>query len=127
LALLAALLFLERGTRLDIEVRTQAQVKIVKLRGKLVLGEPVDKLAATFTDLIAAGDSRFILDLEEVPMVDSSGIGLLVRFLTAAKQKGGSIKLLNPPKMVVQTFKLVRILNIFDVYDDAAAAITSYD
>jgi hypothetical protein len=26
----------------------------------------------------------------------------------------------------VQTFKLVRILNIFDVYDDPAAAITSY-
>jgi anti-sigma B factor antagonist len=112
---------------LDIEVRTQALVKIVKLRGKLVLGEPADKLAATFTDLLAAGESRFILDLEEVPMVDSSGIGLLVRFLTAAKQKGGSIKLLSPPKMVVQTFKLVRILNIFDVYDDPATAITSYD
>jgi len=29
--------------------------------------------------------------------------------------------------MVVQTFKLVRILNIFDVYDDAGLAITSYD
>jgi hypothetical protein len=27
----------------------------------------------------------------------------------------------------VQTFKLVRILNIFEVYDDPAAAITSYD
>jgi anti-sigma B factor antagonist len=127
LALPSAFLPLERGTRLDIEVRTQAQIKIIKLRGKLVLGEPADKLAATFTDLIASGDSRFILDLEEVPMVDSSGIGLLVRFLTAAKQKGGSVKLLNPPKMVVQTFKLVRILNIFEVYDDAAAAITSYD
>jgi hypothetical protein len=50
---------------LDIEVRTLAQVKIVKLRGKLVLGEPADKLAATFTDLLAAGDSRFILDLED--------------------------------------------------------------
>jgi anti-anti-sigma factor len=116
----------KEATRVDIEVRTQADVKVVKLRGKLVLGEPVDKISATFTDLLAAGESRFILDLEEVPMVDSSGIGVLVRFLTAAKQKGGSIKLLNPAKMVVQTFKLVRILNIFDVYDDPAAAITSY-
>ena len=118
---------LGRDTKLDIEVRTQAQVKLIKLRGKLVLGEPADKLAATFTDLLAAGESRFILDLEEVPMVDSSGIGLLVRFLTAAKQKGGSIKLLNPTKMVVQTFKLVRILNIFDVYDDAQTAVASYN
>jgi anti-sigma B factor antagonist len=115
-----------QGQPLDIEVRTQAEVKVIKLRGKLVLGGPADKLSATFADLLAAGDSKFILDLQEVPMIDSSGIGLLVRFLTAAKQKGGSIKLLNPAKMVIQTLKLVRILNIFEVYDDLENAIVSY-
>lgn len=88
---------------MDLEVRTQSQVKILKLRGKLVLGPPIDKLNATLTDLLTAGENRFLLDLQEVPMIDSSGIGLLVRFLTAAKQKGGSIKLLNPSKFAVQT------------------------
>jgi anti-sigma B factor antagonist len=121
------ILLIERGTRLDIEVRTQAQVKIIKLRGKLVLGEPADKLNETFTDLLGAGGSRFVLDLEEVPMIDSSGIGLLVRFLTAAKQKGGSLKLLNPSKFAVQTLKLVRVLNIFEVYDDLQTAVDSFD
>jgi anti-sigma B factor antagonist len=112
---------------LDIEVRTQGTVKVIKLKGRLILGEPADKLSATFTDLLGAGESRFVLDLEEVPMIDSSGIGLLVRFLTAAKQKGGSIKLLNPSKFAVQTMKLVRVLNIFDVYDDPQAAVASYE
>ena len=111
---------------MDIEVRTQGEVKIVKLRGRLNLGEPLDRLAATLTDLMNAGYSGFVLDLEEVPMIDSSGIGLLVRFLTGAKQRGGSLKLLNPSKFAVQTLKLVRMLNLFEVFEDPQVAVASF-
>jgi hypothetical protein len=48
----------------DIEVRSQEQVKIIKLRGRLSLGESVDRLRATMEDLISAGDNRLVLDLE---------------------------------------------------------------
>jgi anti-sigma B factor antagonist len=112
---------------LDIEVRTQSQVKILKLRGKLGLGAPADKLNATLTDLLNAGDTRFLLDLEEVPMIDSSGIGLLVRYLTAAKQNGGALKLLNPSKFALQTLKLVRVLNLFQVFEDSQEAVASFE
>ena len=44
---------------LEIDVRTQGQVKVVKLRGKLNNGPPLDQLNATFTDLLGAGNSRF--------------------------------------------------------------------
>ena len=107
-------------------MRTQGQVKIIKLRGRLLLGAPADKLSETFSDLLGAGESYFVLDLEEVPTIDSSGIGLLVRFLTAAKQKGGSMKLLKPSKFAVQTLKLVRVLNIFEVYEDSQTAVASF-
>jgi len=74
----------------EIDVRTQEQVKIIKLRGKLNLGASLDRTDETLKDLVNAGESRFLLDLQEVPMIDSSGIGLLVRYLTAAKQRGGT-------------------------------------
>jgi anti-sigma B factor antagonist len=112
---------------LEIEVRTQSQVKILKLRGKLGLGAPIDKLNATLTDLLNAGDARFLLDLQEVSMIDSSGIGLLVRFLTAAKQHGGSLKLLNPSKFALQTLKLVRVLTLFEVFEDSEQAVSSFE
>jgi glycosyltransferase involved in cell wall biosynthesis len=50
---------------LDIEVRSQGAVKIIKLRGRLSLGEGCDRLRATFEDLLRAGDNRLILDLKE--------------------------------------------------------------
>jgi anti-sigma B factor antagonist len=111
---------------MDIEVRSQGQVKVIKLRGRLNLGEPVDRLRATFEDLLSGGDNRLVLDLEELATVDSSGIGLLSRFLTSTKQQGGSLKLVNPSKFVMQTLKLVGLLNLFEVFPDAQAAVASF-
>jgi anti-sigma B factor antagonist len=110
----------------EIDVRTQDQVKIIKLRGKLNLGAALDRTNETIKDLLDAGESRFLLDLQEVPTIDSSGIGLLVRYLTAAKQRGGALKLLSPSKFAMQTLKLVRVVNLFEIFEEQQAAITSF-
>jgi anti-sigma B factor antagonist len=110
----------------EIDVLTQDQVKIIKLRGRLNLGAPLDRANETLKDLVNAGESRFLLDLQEVPMIDSSGIGLLVRYLTAAKQHCGSLKLLNPSRFALQTLKLVRALSLFEVFEDQQAAVASF-
>jgi anti-sigma B factor antagonist len=111
---------------LDIELRSLGQVKMVKLRGKLNLGDAVDRFRDTLADLMASGDTRVVLDLSEVPWIDSSGIGLLVKILTSAKQKGGSIKLLNPSKFTVQTLKMICLLELFEVFDDQEKAVASF-
>jgi anti-sigma B factor antagonist len=111
----------------NIEVRSLGQVKVFKLRGKLSLGDPVDRLRADLYELMGNGDARIVMDLSEVPMIDSSGIGLLVKSLTSAKQLGGSIRLLNPSKFVNQTLKMIGLLNMFDVFEDQQQAIASFD
>jgi anti-sigma B factor antagonist len=114
------------GGEVDIEVRSQGTVKIIKLRGRLALGEPVERLRETMTDLLSSGENRLVLDLEELATMDSSGIGLLSRFLTSTKQQGGSLKLVNPSKFVVQTLKLVGLLNLFETFPDTQAAAASF-
>jgi len=111
---------------LDIELRSLGQVKLVKLRGRLNLGDAVDRLRDTLGDLMNSGDTRIVLDLSEVPWIDSSGIGLLVKILTSAKQKGGSVKLLNPSKFTVQTLKMICLLDLFEVFDDQERAVASF-
>jgi anti-sigma B factor antagonist len=110
----------------EIDVRTQDQIKVIKLRGKLHLGPALDRTNDTIKDLLNAGEARIVIDLEEVPMIDSSGIGLLVRHLTGAKQRGGALKLLKPSKFAVQTLKLVRVLHLFEVFEDQQVAVTSF-
>jgi anti-sigma B factor antagonist len=110
----------------DIEVRSQSNVKIIKLHGRLNLGDAVDSMQQNFDDLLAAGHTRFLVDLGQVTTIDSSGIGLLVRCLTTAKQSAGAVKLLNPSKFAVQTLKMTGLLNLFEVFDDLDRAVASF-
>jgi anti-sigma B factor antagonist len=111
----------------EIETRNLGDVKFIKVTGKINLGPAVDRLRGTLDDLLHSGATRFVLDLGEVPMIDSSGIGLLVRYLTTAKQRGGAVKLLNPSKFAVQTLKMIGLLNLFEIFQDQSEALTSFD
>jgi anti-sigma B factor antagonist len=90
------------------------------------MGPGVDSLQQAIEEALANGDTRLVIDLTEVPMIDSSGIGILVRFLASAKRSGGSLKLVQPCKFVLQTLRLVGILNLFEVYDAETAAVESF-
>lgn len=117
---------LKVGYRVEIEIRNRGEVKLIKLTGRLTLGDACDQLRATLDDLAATGANRYVVDLAEVKMLDSSGIGLLVVSLTNAKQRGGSLKLLNPSKFAVQTLKMIGLLNQFEVFEDPEAAVASF-
>ncbi|HEV2114178.1 MAG TPA: STAS domain-containing protein [Terriglobales bacterium] len=111
---------------MDISVRKQGGVQVIKLRGELKLGEPVNQFRQTMEELIAGGDNKIIISLEELRFMDSSGIGALMRSFASAKQHGGTIKLVNPTKLVLQTLKLVSVLNLFEVFNDDATAVASF-
>ena len=112
---------------MDIETKTLDGIKIVKLTGKLSMGAPLDRFNTTMGDLLGQSHNKIVIDLEAVPTIDSSGIGMLVRYLTSAKQSGGSIRLLKPSKFVSQTLKMVGLLNLFSTYEDLPQAVASFE
>lgn len=111
---------------MDISIRKRSQVQLIQLRGQLRLGEAVDELRKTIDEALAGGDARFVVNLAEVPMIDSSGIGILVRYLASTKQRGGSLKLVKPSTFAVKTLRLVGVLNLFEVFEDDEAAVESF-
>jgi anti-sigma B factor antagonist len=116
----------QEGHYLDINVRKRSQVQVVQLRGQLRMGPAVDELKKTIEESFGNGDARIVLNLAEVPMIDSSGIGLLVRFLASSKQRGGSVKLVRPSKFAIQTLRLVGVLNLFEIFEDDDQAVASF-
>ncbi len=111
---------------MDISVRSQAGVGIIKLRGDLKLGEGVDAFRKELDELLANDTARIVVNLGEVRMIDSSGIGALVRSLASSKQRGGALKLVQPSKLALQTLKIVGLLNLFEIFDSDDAAIQSF-
>ena len=111
---------------MDIDVRKFGKVHTVRLKGQLKLGDPVDELRSTMDGIVAESNYSVVLNMTEVPMADSSGIGVIVRYQSSLKQKGGALKLVNPSKLVSQTLKILGLLSVFEIFTDETAAVQSF-
>ena len=107
-------------------VRQVDGVTIVDLSGRITLGEGSVTLKDTVHDLLSKGLKRILLNLGEVNYIDSSGIGALVSALTAAKNQGGELRLLNVTKRVHDLLQITKLHTLFDVKNDEAAAVLSF-
>lgn len=111
---------------MDINVRRRSEVQVIHLRGALRLGDGVDAFRQAVDEALNTGDVRFVVNLADVPMVDSSGIGVLVKSMASAKQRGGAIKLVNPSKFALQTLRLVGVLGLFEIFETEDKAVESF-
>ena len=102
-------------------------VTIVDLSGRMTLGEDTLLLRETIRDLISRERKMILLNLGDVPYIDSSGIGELVSAFTTVKNSGGELKLLNLTKKVRDVLQITKLYTVFDVYLNEAGAIQAFE
>jgi len=108
------------------QLTNQSAVRVLEPAGHVRMGDAVDALRSQVEQSIHGGHSRLVVDMGSVTSLDSSGIGVLVRGLTLAKQHGGTVKLVNLPTPVIHTLKITGLLKLFEIYDDQQSAIASF-
>jgi anti-sigma B factor antagonist len=113
-------------TGMEIAERKVSDVTILDLSGKMTLGEGDELLKQTINNLLAAGSKKLVLNLENVPYIDSAGLGEVVRTHTTVSRQGGSLKLLNLTKRIEDLLSITKLLTVFDTYDSEAEAIKSF-
>ena len=113
--------------RMELNVRERGGVTLLDLDGKLTRIDGAELLAATVDRLVAAGRANLVLNLAGVPYMDSSGIGELLATRKKTLDVGGAAKLLNPLKRVYDTLQLVKLADVFEMFQDEAAAVASFD
>jgi anti-sigma B factor antagonist len=107
-------------------VTSQEDVIIIRLEGKIVLGDGSGVLRETVRDVLAAGAPKVLLDLGGVQYIDSAGLGELVGCHTTAKTKGSTLKLLRLQQRVEGLLQLTKLYVVFEVFEDEAEAVRSF-
>ena len=69
---------------------------------------------------------KVVLNLQQVPYIDSTALGEIIRTYTSVIRKGGSVKLLNVSSHVHQLMVVTRLLSVFDLFDSEADAVKSF-
>src|SRR6187549_1478416 len=111
---------------MQIEERVVNNVTILDLKGKITLGEGDEALKDKINSLIQQDRKRILLNLAEVPYIDSAGLGEIVRTYTTVSRQQGHLKLLSLTKRITDLLAITKLLTVFETYDSEADAVRSF-
>lgn len=101
-------------------------VVIVDIVGELRLGEGTGILRDVVRELAGKNYLNILLNLASVRHIDSAGVGELMSCYTSLRNQGGHLKLMNLNKNVHNLLQITKLYTIFEVEDDEATAIKSF-
>ena len=111
---------------LKITDRVVDGVAVAVLDGRIVLGEESNALREKVKALLASGQKRVVLNMDNVTYIDSSGLGTLVASHTSARGQGASMKLSNLGSKFQEILQVTKLVTVFEVYPSETAAIGSF-
>lgn len=96
----------------------------------VVLGGDIDlhhspALHAALADVAGERPKRLVLDLREVPYMDSSGVGTLVEVFRRVRDYKGKMVLFGMNPRVRSVFEITKLDKFFTICDDQATALTA--
>src|SRR5207245_9972869 len=92
--------------------RQVGDVTILDLHGKILIGEGDDALRDAVTRLVDSGKTKILLNLGDVPYVDSAGLGEIVRCYTTVSRNGGQRKFINLTQKTQDLLAITKLLPV---------------
>jgi|SRR5882757_2387789 anti-sigma B factor antagonist len=111
---------------MHIEERAIGDVMVLDLKGRVTLGEGDELLKDKVNSLINQGQKKLVLNLAEVPYIDSAGLGEIVRTYTTVSRQGGSLKLLSLTKRITDLLSITKLLTVFETFESEQDAVKSF-
>jgi anti-sigma B factor antagonist len=108
-----------------IKTRTLDTITILELHGPLAAGQDDAALRAAVRAAFDQGATTVILNMLEVPSIDSSGVAALASGHMTAANRGGRLKISNLTQKLKDVFAVMRLNTVFDSYDTEADALAS--
>jgi anti-sigma B factor antagonist len=96
--------------------RAVSGVIVIDLSGRLDFLEV--SLREEVQKLLGQGSREFIINLADVPYVDSFGLGQLITIWTSIQRAGGKMTLLWPTPQVLKLFELTKLNLVFTIWNE---------
>jgi anti-anti-sigma factor len=97
-------------------------VTVITLQGSIDVSQAIE-LRELLGDRISGAAARVLLDLTNVRLIDSSGIGILVTAHRRAADASAGFALANPSEAVGKVLTMTRTDRLLNVYDSVAEGV----
>ncbi len=106
--------------------RQVGDITIIDVVGRIVFGDGEQDFRDVVTRVTEAGVVKLVINLAEVPYVDSAGISQLVRAHVTTANRGGRMKMLKLTRRVRELLTLTRLLTVMEAFESEEDAIASF-
>ena len=111
---------------MTITAREIGEVTVVDLVGRITVQEGWETFRDLMRDLLRRDRVKIVLNMQQVPYIDSTALGEIIRTYTSVIRHNGSVKLLNVSSHVHQLLVITSLLSVFDLFESEADAIKSF-
>jgi len=98
------------------------RLKLV-FNGDLIGENNGPELVELINDAISEGSKYCLIDISEVRYINSSGIGVLITFLTKFRNKNGELFLIKPSEHVKKLLIITKLQAIFNIVESEEEAL----
>ncbi len=111
---------------LTIGIHHIGTIASIDLRGKFIKGQGGFQLQMLVEKVLSAGSEHIVLNLKDVPIIDSMGIGEIVRAYNKVRDAGGELKLVGLTDRVYGALSITQLLNLIASYPTEEEAVASF-
>ena len=108
------------------EERTIGRVTVLDVVGRLTIDQAAEHLKDKINSLISQQRTQIVLNLKNVPYIDSGGLGQLVASYGSVMKAKGALKLLNVSSRNHDLLSITRLVTLFETFDSEADAVQSF-
>ena len=94
--------------------------------GHISASSPERLLAVTIRRLLQRDQKRILVNMQDVPYIDSTGLAEIVEAYHAAIRRGGAFKLAHLTPHVRELLTVTMLLTVFEVFESEADALASF-
>ena len=103
---------------MDIQVESHGDRRIVHIRGKVTF-ECCPELQSRLDSILGENVREVMIDFKDVPFIDSSGVGEVLRLFKRMRDSGGNVILTNPNKKLRALFSMYRFDKFMKIVEEA--------
>ena len=111
---------------MDISVKYQEENVILRISGS-ILGEDRIQLSDKIQELVDDGGKNVVLNLQDVDLMDSVGLGMLVALRASLQRNEVKLLLSNVDRSVRSLLLITKLNNVFELYDTEDEALANLD
>jgi anti-sigma B factor antagonist len=112
---------------IKIEERITGRVTVLDIVGRLTIDAAAERLKDKINSLISQQRTQIVLNLKNVPYIDSGGLGQLAASYGSVMRAGGALKLLNVNSRNHDLLSITRLVTLFESFDSEADAVQSFE